>query len=119
MDSNDPDLEAFKSNLFRIFGERKLGKAAALVSNLCPNASDSQLISISSKDKADMNLPAAHHLSWIQRIYQKITKHPQNGSLKGISTLKQIPDTPQGIGWLFSRDVVQPPVFVTATLKRK
>ena len=99
MDSNDPDLEAFKSNLFRIFGERELGKAAALVSNLCPNASDPQLISISSKDKADANLPASHHLSWIQRIYQKITKHPQN---QGISTLKQIPDTPQGVGWLFS-----------------
>ena len=40
MDSDDPDLEAFKSNLCRILGERELGKAAALVSNLCPNASE-------------------------------------------------------------------------------
>ena len=50
MDSDDPDLEAFKSNLCRILRERELGKAAALVSNLCPNASDPQSIGVSSKD---------------------------------------------------------------------
>ena len=36
MDSDDPDLEAFKSNLcLMILRERESGKAAALVSNLC------------------------------------------------------------------------------------
>ena len=40
MDGDDPDLEAFKSNLRRILRARELGKTAALVSNLCPNASD-------------------------------------------------------------------------------
>jgi len=88
MDSDDPDLEAFKkkSNLCRILRERGLGKAAALKSNLCPNASDPQSIGISSKDNARRD--AAHHLSLIRRIYRKITKHTQNGSSKGISTLK-------------------------------
>ena len=57
MDSDDPDLKAFKSNLCRIFGERELGKAAASVSNLCPNASDSQLIGVSSKDNARRRCP--------------------------------------------------------------
>ena len=57
MDSDDPDLEAFKSNLCRILGERELGKAAALVSNLCPNASDPQSIGISSKDNARRESP--------------------------------------------------------------
>ena len=52
MDSNDPDLKAFKSNLFQILGVRELGKAAALVSNLCPNASDPQSIGVSSKHNA-------------------------------------------------------------------
>ena len=35
------------------------------------------------------NPTSAHHLmaSLILVIYQMITKHPQNGSLKGISTL--------------------------------
>ena len=33
MDSNDPDLQAFESNLRQIFWERELGKAAALVPN--------------------------------------------------------------------------------------
>ena len=37
---NDPDLEAFESNLPVITRARKLVKYAALVSNLCPNASD-------------------------------------------------------------------------------
>ena len=36
----------------------------------------------------DANPPAAaaHHLNRILRIYQMITKHPQNGSAKGISS---------------------------------
>ena len=50
MDSDDPDLEAFESNLRRILWERELGKAAALVPNLCPNESDPQSIGESSKD---------------------------------------------------------------------
>ena len=57
MDSDDPDLEAFKSNLCRILGERELGKAAALVSNLCPNASDPQSIGVSSKDNTRRESP--------------------------------------------------------------
>ena len=39
--------------------------------------------------------PVAHHLSWILRIYWIIVKHPQNGSKKGISTLK-LAAGPQG-----------------------
>ena len=59
MDSDDPDLEAFKkkSNLCRILRERGLGKAAALKSNLCPNSSDPQSIGISSKDNARRESP--------------------------------------------------------------
>ena len=48
MDSDDPDLEAFESNL----RARELGRTAALVSNLCPIAADSQWIGVSSKDNA-------------------------------------------------------------------
>ena len=40
------DLEAFESNLFRILLARELRKTAALVSNLCPNTSDPQLVCI-------------------------------------------------------------------------
>ena len=47
MDSDDPDLQAFESNLRRILRERELGKAAALAPNLCPNASDPQSIGVS------------------------------------------------------------------------
>ena len=50
MDSDDPDLQAFESNLRRILRERELGKAAALVPNLWPNVSDPQSIGVSSKD---------------------------------------------------------------------
>ena len=50
MDSDDPDLQAFESNLRRILREREIGKAAALKSNLCPNASDPQSIGVSRKD---------------------------------------------------------------------
>ena len=57
MDSDDPDLEAFKSNLCRILGERELGKAAALVSDLCQKASDLQSIGVSSKDNAQRESP--------------------------------------------------------------
>ena len=63
MDSYDPDLQAFESNLRRILRKRELGKAAALVSNLCPNASDPQSIGVSSKDIFNVNPPVAHHLS--------------------------------------------------------
>ena len=51
MNIDDPDLEALKSNLVEYL-ERELGKAAALVSNLCQNASDPQSICVSSKDNA-------------------------------------------------------------------
>ena len=40
------------------------------------------------KTMLNANPPVAHHLSQIQRIYQMFNKHPQNGSSKGISTLK-------------------------------
>ena len=56
MEGNDPqaDLQAFESNLRRILPESSreiaLGKAAALMSDLCPNASDPPLIGVSSKD---------------------------------------------------------------------
>ena len=52
MDFDDPDLEAFESNLRAIIRARELGRTAAFVSNLCPNASDSQWIGVSSKDNA-------------------------------------------------------------------
>ena len=52
MECDDPDLQAFKSNLRRILRERESGKTAALVSNLCPNVSDPQSIGVSSKDNA-------------------------------------------------------------------
>ena len=52
MDSDDPDLVAFESNRHAIIQARELGKTEALVSNLCPNASDSQSICVSSKDNA-------------------------------------------------------------------
>ena len=52
MDSNDPDLEAFESNLSAIIWARQLGKTAELVSNLCPNPSDPQSIRVSSKDNS-------------------------------------------------------------------
>ena len=57
MDRDDPDLEAFKSNLCLILRERELGTAASLVSNLCPNTSDPQSIGISSKDIARRDFP--------------------------------------------------------------
>ena len=40
MDCDDPELDAFKSNLVALIGVIELGKNAALLSNLCPNASD-------------------------------------------------------------------------------
>ena len=106
MDGDDPDLEAFESNLRRILRARALGKTADLVSNLCPNASDPQSVGVScvsSKDDAQREphwqqwATAAHRLnaSWIQTIYQIIMKHWQNGSSKGTSTLK-LTASPQG-----------------------
>ena len=46
----------------------------------------------------DADAPAAHHPSRIWKNYRKITKHPQNGSSKGISTLKMAAgqDSPGG-----------------------
>ena len=42
MDCYDPDFEAFESNFRPILRARESGKTAALVSNLCPKASDPQ-----------------------------------------------------------------------------
>ena len=52
MNRDDPDLEAFKSNVCQILEEKELGKAAALVSILCPNASDPQSLGVLSRDNA-------------------------------------------------------------------
>ena len=52
MDGNDPDLEAFDSNLRAIIRARELGKTAAFMSNPCPNASDAQSAGGPSKDNA-------------------------------------------------------------------
>ena len=41
---NHPDLEAFESNLCAMNLVRELGETAALVSDLCPNESDPQLV---------------------------------------------------------------------------
>ena len=57
MNSDNPHLQAFEFNLRRILRERDFGKAAALVSNLCPNASDPQSIGESSKDNARYESP--------------------------------------------------------------
>ena len=79
--------------LHLILWRRELGKTAALVSNLCQNASDPEwwlnwLVYLA-KTKLNVNPTVAHNLitSRIQRIYLMITKHGQNGSSKGISTL--------------------------------
>ena len=42
LDFDDPELDAFESNLVALIRVRELGKIAALLSNLCPNASDPQ-----------------------------------------------------------------------------
>ena len=57
MNSDNPHLQAFEFNLRRILRERDFGKAAALVSNLCPNASDPQSIGKSSEDNARYESP--------------------------------------------------------------
>ena len=89
---NDPDLEAFESNLPVITRARKLVKYAALVSNLCPNASDPHSVGAYSKDDAQLESHCCTQsndliasLIWI--IHQMILKHPQNKSSKGVSTL--------------------------------
>ena len=48
MDGDDPDLEAFESNLRPILRARELGKTVALVSSLFLNLSDPQKICVSS-----------------------------------------------------------------------
>ena len=69
LDCNDPDLKAFASefNLRQIFRARELVelKTAALVSNLFPNASDPQMVGVSSKEDAETlneTPTAAHYL---------------------------------------------------------
>ena len=88
MVGNDPDLQAFESNLRRILPERKLGKAAALVSNLPRTHQTLNRLAYRATTMLDANPPVAYHLSQIWRIYLMITKHPQNGSSKSIFTLK-------------------------------
>ena len=112
MDGSDLDLEAFESNLRWILRARELDKTAALMSNLCSNAPDPYSVGISRKDDARREshrdcctsseshcqlYSAAHHLiaSRIRRVHRMITKYPQYGSLKGISTLLVAAD-PQG-----------------------
>ena len=93
MDIDDPDLEVLESDLRAIIRARELCKTAALVSNLCPNASDPPLVGIFSRDDAqqvshcctlsDDQLMA----SLIRTMHQMIMNYPRNESLKGISTL--------------------------------
>ena len=72
MQSDDPDLEAFETNLCATIQARELGKTSALVSNICPNASDPQEVCILSKQESTM----AHHLiaSLIWTTHQMILK---------------------------------------------
>ena len=66
MDGDDPDLEAFESNIRRIIRARESGKTAALVSNLCLNASDPQLVGVSSKERqrqCSTRIPLRHIIS--------------------------------------------------------
>ena len=97
IDDDNPDLEAFVSNSRAIIQARELGQNAPLVSKLYSNASDPQLVRVSSKRclgvisgfSAKMTLnknpTAAHHLiaSLICIIHHMILKHSQNGSSKG------------------------------------
>ena len=55
MDSNDPDLEAFESNLSAKIWARQLDKTVELVSNLCPNPSDPQSIGVSSNYNSQLD----------------------------------------------------------------
>ena len=52
MDSDDSDLQAFESNLHAVIWVCELCKIAALVSKLCQNASDPQLVHILRKENA-------------------------------------------------------------------
>ena len=104
MDCNDPDLEAFDSNLRAIIWARELDETAALLFNICPNASESMIrpsnggrIEQRKCSLLNANPTAAHHLmaSLIRTIYRMIMKHPQNGRSKGTSIL-QLPRSPCG-----------------------
>ena len=85
MDSNDADLEAFESKLCQILQR---------LQHLCPIFSKThQTLNWSgyqTKKMLNTNPPAAPHViaSLIQKIYLMLTKHPQNGSAKGISMLQ-------------------------------
>ena len=100
MDGDDPELEAFKFNLRWILRARASGKTAALVSNICRMHLILNRPAYRAKKMLNPNPTAAHHLiaSLIRTIYQMITKHPQNDSSKGISTLllAACPGGPQG-----------------------
>ena len=54
MDCDEPDLEAFESNLGEIIRARDSGKTPALVSNLSPNSSDPRSIGVSCKDNPQL-----------------------------------------------------------------
>ena len=93
MNCAGPYFEGFESNLRAIIWARELGKTAALVSNLCPNASESMIrlpigqIEDYRKKTMLIEIPSvAHHLisSPIPTIHLNISKNPQNGSSKGI-----------------------------------
>ena len=85
MDCNDPDLEAFDSNLRAIIWARELDETAALLFNICPNASESMIrpsnggrIEQRKCSLLNANPTAAHHLmaSLIRTINRMIMKHP-------------------------------------------
>ena len=80
-------IQSLHNNLSEKFS-RKLCKTAALVSNLCPDASDPQLFGVLSKDDAYQEsqcYSATHHplASLIWKIHRMIIKHLQNKNLKG------------------------------------
>ena len=89
MNGNDPDLEAFESNLHAIIRATDWGKTGALESlpecirpSICRRY---DCVSTLNKNSTS----AHHHLiaSLLQTIHWMILKHPQNGSSNDISTL--------------------------------
>ena len=59
MDSDDPDLEAFKSNPCRILRERELGKAARITPSIDWHIEQRQcLTQFQEKDSKRMSMPA-------------------------------------------------------------
>ena len=95
MDGDDPDLEAFESNLRPILRARELGKTVALVSSLFLNLSDPQKICVSSIVYAQ--IPLWHITSHCQSDSDVTwwSRKIQNGSLKGTSTYPSLATSQQ------------------------